>query len=283
MNIFRANSPAGTQTTSIKKFRSAARLLTFAAVAAFAFTSASNAFAACTGGSALKGRFSVLVAGGTTAGNSKYVDGTMTFDGACGINGFVSIGENGTANNFVGISGTYSTNPDNTLSLSLALPNGNETYDVGVSSIFGEALGIETDGTAYATIDLKPQVAPVVNSAPVTNYNNATIKGNWAAMCTAATGQVDLVYVSIDGASNYQGVFGTITGTEHIYVSGPQVLSAIGHYAVLSDGTFGGSLAVGGAYPFGFTGSVTNNGNEIQYNVIQGSGVIQACSAKRVS
>jgi hypothetical protein len=283
MMNFRANSLDTTQTNAAGKYRSMKRLLAFAAVAAFGLISASDARAACTGGSSLKGRFSLLVAGGTTAGASKYIDGTMTFDGACGITGFVSVGENGTANNFIGVSGSYTTNSDNTLSLSLALPNGNETYDVGVTPIFGEALGIETDGTAYATIDLKPQVAPVVNAAPVTNYSNATIKGNWAALCTAATGQVDLLYVSIDGASNYQGVFGTITGTEHIYVSGPQVLSALGHYAVLSDGTFGGSLAVGGAYPFGFTGSVTNNGNEIQYNVIQGSGVIQACSAKRVS
>jgi hypothetical protein len=284
MNTLRANLANCTQTNSTRKFRSATRLLTFAAIAAFGLASASSASAACTGGSTLKGRFGVLVSGGTKAGAGKYVDGTMTFDGACGVTGTVSVGENGTTVNFTNVTGSYYTNSDNTISLSLALPNGTETYDVGFSPIFGEAIGVETDGTAYATIDLKPQTAPVVNSAPVTNYNNATVKGTWAAACTSGTpGQIDLNYFTIDGSNSYYGVFGNITGVDHIYQTQFGIQPIAGHYAVLSDGTFGGSLTVAGAYPFGFTGSINNNGNELQYNVIYGTGVIEACIAKRVS
>jgi hypothetical protein len=284
MNTLRANLSNGTQTNSTKKFRSATRLLSFAAIAAFGLASASSASAACTGGSTLKGRFGVLVSGGTKAGAGKYVDGTMTFDGACGVTGTVSVGENGTAVNFTSVTGSYNSNPDNTISLSLALPNGTETYEVGFSPIFGEAIGVETDGTAYATIDLKPQTATVVNSAPVTSYSNATLKGTWAAACTAGTpGQVDLNYVTIDGSTSYYGTFGNITGVDYIYQAQFGIQPIAGHYAVLSDGTFGGSLAVAGAYPFGFTGSLSSNGNEIQYNVIYGTGVIEACIAKRVS
>jgi hypothetical protein len=284
MNFFRANHSSSTQTKSTNKYSSVTRLLTFAAVAAFGLASSSNAFAACNGGSTLKGRFGVLISGGTKAGAGKYVDGTMTFDGACGINGTVSIGENGTVNNFASVTGSYNTNPDNTITVNLALPNGTETYDVGFSPIFGESVGIETDGSAYATIDLKPQVAPVVNSAPIANYTNATLKGTWAAACTSGTpGQLDLTYVTVDGSTSYYGVFGNITGVDHVYTTGFQNLGISGHYAVMADGTFGGSLTVAGEYPFGFTGSLSSNGNELQYNVILGTGVIEACIAKRVS
>ncbi|WP_263374514.1 hypothetical protein [Granulicella aggregans] len=284
INTLRANLANGIQTSSTRKFRSATRLLTFAAIAAFGLASTSSASAACNGGSTLKGRFGVLVSGGTKAGAGKYVDGTMTFDGACGVNGFVSVGENGTVNNFISVTGSYNTNADNTISLSLALPNGTETYDIGFSPIFGEAIGVETDGTAYATIDLKPQTAKVVSSAPVTTYNNATLKGTWAAACTAGSpGQVDLNYITIDGSTSNYGTFGNVTGVDHIYQAQFGIQPIAGQYAVLSDGTFGGSLTVAGAYPFGFTGSISSNGNELQYNVIYGTGVIEACIAKRVS
>jgi hypothetical protein len=284
MNVFRANNSASTQTSTANRFRPTMRLLSLAALGLFGLSSFSSASAACTGGSTLKGRFGVLVSGGTASNVGKYIDGTVTFDGACGLTGLVSIGENGIANNFVNVTGTYNTNFDNTINIKLALPNGAESYDVGFSPIFGEALGVEIDGTAYATIDLKPQVAPALNSAPVTVYNNATIKGTWAAACTAGTpGQVDLNYFTIDGSNSYYGTFGNITGNDHIFLSSFGVQGIAGHYSVLSDGTFGGSLAAGGQYPFGFTGSINNNGNELQYNVILNTGVIEACVAKRVS
>jgi len=257
-------------------------------LAALGFAAPSQAHAAtCTGGATLSGSFGVLVAGSTTTNVPKYLDGVLTFNGACAITGVLTVGEpNVTAQNFVTVSGSYNTNTDGTIAISLTLPHvtAPETYTVGYSQAFGEALGQEDDSTAIATIDLKPQVFPATN--PPVTYNNAAVKGTWTASCSSTAGGFsDLNYFTFDGTSGGSGGAGNVSGVDDSnnsarFYDEPYV----GGYIVGSNGTIGGNVTVAGE-TYAYTGVIDNNLNEIQY-VYQtpnsASTSFVNCTAKRV-
>jgi hypothetical protein len=264
------------------------RLFALAGLAAAALCAPLQAKAACTGGATLSGSYGVLVSGATAANVPKYLDGVITFNGACGLSGEVTIGEPGKATqNFATIAGTYTTNADGTIGLSLSLPNVSavETYVVGYSAVFGEALGEETDSSAIATIDLKPQTFP--NPATASTYSNASLKGTWTAACIGAGGGFsDLNYFVFDGTSNSSGVGNITNGVDDsnnnaAFYDTPYT----GTYAVAANGVLGGNVVVAGTN-YGFTGVIDNNGNEIQYVFTKPGSLpygFVGCTAKRVA
>jgi hypothetical protein len=250
-----------------------------------AIAAPAQAQSSCSGGSILNGWYGGLITGNTLKGVAKFIDGTFNFNGACAFTGTVDIGENATTGNFTSISGTYGANADGTLSLSFTLPGETspETYNVGVSPLFNEALGIETDPSAVATIDLKAQNYPATGSHEV--YNNASLKGTFTAACSGSTAYSDLNYFTFDGTTNASGI-GGITGADRFNNSAQfGDLPYTGTYVVASDGYFGGSVLVGGSSAFGFSGVIDNDLNEIQfvYNTGTTPQDIVSCVGKRVA
>jgi hypothetical protein len=227
----------------------------------------------------------VYVSGATNTGVPKYLDGIVSFD-KCKLSGTVTMGEPGVASqNFAAVTGTYDVQADGTIALSFLLPGvaAPETYVVGYSQIFGEALGEETDSSAIATIDLKPQSFPVRLTA--TSYNNASLSGTFTASCSSGGGGFsDLNWFTFDGTSNAENGAGNISGVDDSnnnaqFYDEPY----IGSYAVLPDGNFGGAVTVAGQ-TYGFTGIIDNNGNEIQYVFTQPGNPVAfvGCTGKRV-
>jgi len=248
------------------------------------FGAPSHAKASCVSGKTLHTRYGLLVSGATTTGVPKYLDGTITFNGACGLTGTVTIGEPGVpSQNFASIAGTYNTQKDGTIWITLSLPNvaNVETYVVGFSKMFGEALGEETDSSAIATIDLKPQ--NFSNPSPQSSYSNADLAGAFTASCYGMGGGFsDLNYFSFDGTTDANGV-GNITGVDDSnnnaeFYDEPY----IGSYAVLPDGSFGGNVTVAGTN-YGYSGVLDNNRDEVQYVFTRADGTaFVGCTAKRV-
>jgi len=96
---------------------------------------------------------------GATGGGGKYLSGSAYFNGgtltATNVNG----GINSTYGNTTA-TGTYTVNSNNTISITMNLAGQTtaQTYVVAVSEAGNEAVGIETDGTAIATIDIQSQL-----------------------------------------------------------------------------------------------------------------------------
>jgi hypothetical protein len=262
------------------------RLFIIFGVGAFGLAAPSVAQAACTGGSTLSGYYGMEVNGQTPSSVGKFLNGVVYFNGSCALQANVTIGENGSVNAFANFTGTYNTNPDNTITISFTLPGATapETYNVGYSPIFNEATGIETDSSATASIDLKAQNYPASGNHNV--YTTASLKGTWAATCTGAGGTYsDLNYISFDGSTSNYGVFGNVTGiddsNDDAQYSG---LPLAGEYGVNPIGDFGGYSVVGST-TVGFSGVIDNNLNEIQYNVSTAGANgadVESCVAKRV-
>jgi hypothetical protein len=260
-------------------------LATALAAAACAAPTAARA-ATCTGGAAIKGTYGVLVSGANTNGVAKYLNGVLSFDGACGIAGMATIGEPGVATqNFASVSGSYTKNSDGTISLSLTLPNvaAPETYVVGMSQIAYEALGEETDSSAVATIDLRPQNP--TNPATKLIFNNASLQGTYAAACIGGSAGTfsDLNFFSFDGKTNGSGA-GSIKGVDDSN-NGAQFYDEpyVGTYAVLANGNFGGAVTVAGG-TYGFSGVITNAGKQISFIYTNPSSVaFVSCIGKLVT
>jgi hypothetical protein len=260
------------------------RAMMLLALLACGFAAPSRALAACVGGSTLSGSYGMLAHGQTPSGQLKFLNGWIYFNGACLLTGSLTIGEGGTVNSFATVNGSYNTNADNTITISLTIPGeaAPETYDVGYSPVFGEALGLETDSSAVGSIDFKQQIYP--QTGPHNVYNDASLKGTFAASCEGATGgDSDLNYVSFDGNTNG---YGNVTGYDHsddygTFFTAPYA----GQYGVNSTGTFGGYVVVTGGATVGFSGIIDNNLNEIQY-VYSFAGPtgsdFEYCTAKRV-
>jgi hypothetical protein len=232
--------------------------------------SARSATTTCLSGGSLKGSYGLEVAGFTTS-LGKFLNGVVTFNGACGFTGSVTIDENSTVQSFVSISGAYSGNTsDNTISISFTLPGEvvPETYQVGLTPLFSEAVGIETDSSAVATISLKAQNY-------TGTYNKSSLYGTFSVSCIgAASASSDLNYVTFGAPNTTSGGYGTISGIDY-YHNGMTVgtLPYVGLYEVGSNGAFGGEVSVGTAtitantaYNFGFSGVIDNNLQEIQFN-----------------
>jgi len=241
--------------------------------------------ATCVGGAALNGYYGMQVVGATPNATPKFLNGMVYFNGACALAGSVTIGENATVNSFANVSGSYTTNADNTITISLLLPGATtpETYDVGVTPVFNEALGVETDSSAAASIDLK--TIGYRPTGPASYYNNASIKGTFVASCGggAAIGYSDLNLFTFDGTL---GTGNIVAGTDHYNNNaafGQQTY--IGYYGVNSIGTFGGYVVLSGGEIFGFSGVIDNNNNEIQFvysTPNPGASDVVACTGKRI-
>jgi hypothetical protein len=211
-----------------------------------------------------------FVVGGTaqSGGGGKFLSGSIHLDGAGGLTGN---NVNGGINQQYGntsVTGSYSVNPDNTITLTMNLANQTtaQTYVVGVSESGNEALGIESDSSANATIDMQNQLWPS-NTPP---YSNASLNGTYSASCSGA--EVDLNYVTFDGNGNITA--GVDAYDDGWYGDNPYT----GTYTVNSDGTFSGNFP-GPIYDiFTMTGVLDNTTAEIEYTYYQsGLGGVVSC------
>lgn len=256
------------------------RTLMIAGTAAVGLSLPTHAFA-CTGGSTLNGPYGILV-GGTSpsTGGSKFLSGLLTFNGACGLTGQITYGTYGLSNssksevNFQSVSGSYNTNSDGTIQISFT-PSGSsvaQVYEVGYSAAANEALGIETDGTYVATVDLQAQNW-------TSGYSYGSLTGTFAVSCQGvASAFSDLNYVTFDGKGN-------LTGYDYYNNGGNQGASATynGSFAVTSSGIIGGALQ-GSFSVFQYVGVLDNANNEIQFIYFEnGLGAITTCTGKKTT
>jgi hypothetical protein len=232
------------------------------------------AHASCVGGSSLVGYYGVLIGGNslTPIMGGKYLSGAIHFDGRCGLTGaHLTGGINGSLST-ASVTGSYALNANGVVSITFNLSDGSaaQTYMVGVTQSTKEAVGIETDGSATATIDLTPQrISPPA-------YSNASMIGTFAVVCSGlAAYKDDLNLVTFDGQGN-------LSGQNPFDVDGfIGTAPYTGTYTVLADGTFQGVLA--GSYSeYAFSGVIDNKLGEVQYTyAAAGVGGIVACSGKK--
>jgi hypothetical protein len=221
---------------------------------------------ASSGTANLSGYYGIVVGGNAqTGGGGKYLSGSVYFDGVGGLTASnLNGGINGTYGNTTA-TGTYTLNSDNTISITMNLAGQStpQTYIVGVSEGGKEAAGIETDGSAIATIDIQSQL-----QLPAKPYNLASLNGTYSASCGGS--EVDLNYVIFDGQGNLTGVDAYDDGG---FGNSPYT----GTYTVNSDGTFAGGFA--GSYSvFTMTGVIDNATAEIEYTYDQsGVGGVVSC------
>ena len=230
----------------------------------------SLAHAACVGGATLKGGYGVLIQGVAANGQSaRFHVGALTFDGSCGITGKVTGGINAQVSNNT-ITGSYGTNSDNTITVTLTLSGQSvvQTYIVGYSVTNSEAMGVETDGSAVATIDLQAQKS----TKP---YTLSSLYGTFATACLNAPGYSDLNYVAFYGNGSSKGIDAWNDGGNRGDAPYAQ------NYTVNADGTFQATLVTPGFTVYSLYGVIDNANNEIQYIYTQGSyGAVLACTGK---
>jgi hypothetical protein len=210
----------------------------------------------------LYGWYGLLIAGpsSTPGAGGKYLTGAIYFNGIGGLAGYnVNGGSNGQVGN-TSVTGTYAVNSDSTITIALNLKGQSaaQTYVVGVRQTSFEAVGIETDGSAIATIDLQSQY--LFWNFP---YNNASLSGTFSAQ---------LNYVSFDGKGNLSGV----DPYDDNNMLGTSPFS--GTYTVSSDGTFSAVTAPS----VSITGVIDNFNTEIEYTFnVAGQGEIISCVGKK--
>jgi hypothetical protein len=226
----------------------------------------------------LYGWYGLLVSGpsATPGAGGEYLSGALFFDGHGGISGKnVNGGINGQSGN-TSVTGSYAAStqgasPEEMIDITLQLLNqlAPQTYVVSVRRSNGEAVGIETDGSAIATIDLRPQF----DFPNPSSFNNAALSGSFAAICTGNPGNfAQLNSVTFDGKGNLAGV----DAYDDNNVEGVDTFS--GTYTVNSDGTFSAVTAP----TVSITGVIDNFYTEIAYTYnVAGLGEIMACVGKK--
>jgi len=241
----------------------------FVLISGFAAT-AGHAWATCTGGATFNGGYGVLIQGIAASGYSgRFHVGALTFNGACGITGEMVGGIGGSVSRAT-VTGSYTTNSDNTITITLTLSGQSvvQTYIVGYSYTNSEAMGVEADGSAVATIDLQAQKW-------TKGYSASTLFGTFATSCLNAPGYSDLNYVAFYGNGTSQGIDAWNDGGNR--GDAPYVQS----YTVNSDGTFQATLVTPGFTQYALYGVIDNANNEIQYIYTDGSyGAVLACTGK---
>jgi hypothetical protein len=233
----------------------------------------------CKAGKFLAGTYGLLVGGNSLAQNAtggKYLTGALTFNKfACTLSGAHITGGNNGASTTQSVTGTYALNSDGTITISLSPADKSPTqiYVVGVSQSNWEAVGIETDGSAAATIDLMPQVS-ISQPSPV--YTNASLVGRFAIVCNGlASYKDDLNYVSFDGKGNLSGQ------NPYDYDGAIGDSPYAGSYSVNPDGTLSGVLF--NAYSeYTFNGVIDARGLDVKYIYDRaGFGEIVACHGRK--
>jgi hypothetical protein len=224
--------------------------------------------------SALNGWYSLLVSGpsATVGAAGKYLSGSLLFNGAGAVSGTnVNGGINGQYVNST-VTGTYALNGDGTIAITLNLAGQStaQTYNVSISETGNEAVGIETDGTALAQIDLQAELWP---NPAIQPYTTASLVGTYAAACSGDPGSYsELNYVTFDGKGNLSG----INAFDNNGSQGDGAYT--GTYSVKGDGTFSGALA-GSSSQYSFTGALSNVTSEIVYTYdLAGTGGVIACT-----
>jgi hypothetical protein len=215
----------------------------------------------------LLGYYGILVGGtGENVWGRDNLSGSVYFDGAGGLtstnlNGGLASGFSNTT-----ATGTYTVNSDNTISITLHLAGQDvpQTYVVAASS--GKAAsGIETDGTAVATIDLQSQLQP-----PGTTYNLSSLQGTYSASCGGY--EVDLNWVTFDGNGH---ILASVDAYDDGYYGDNPYT---GTYTVNSDGTFIGNFDGPIYNVFTMTGVLDNGTAEMEYSYYQaGFGEVVTC------
>ncbi|HEY6767681.1 MAG TPA: hypothetical protein VI386_23255 [Candidatus Sulfotelmatobacter sp.] len=224
----------------------------------------------------LYGWYGLLVAGpsATTGAGGKYLTGALYFDGKGNISGYnVNGGINGQVGN-TSVTGTYVANTSGaiagtlTVNLKLANQTAVQTYVVSVRQTTFEAVGIETDGSAIATIDLQNQIVFWSNS-----FNNAALSGTFASVCTGNPGNyAQMNYVTFDGKGNLAG----IDPYDDNNIEGVNPFA--GTYTVYPDGTFSAVTAP----TVSITGVIDTFYTEIEYTyALSGVGEIISCVGKK--
>ena len=204
----------------------------------------------------LNGWYGVLVQGSTTGASpaAKYLTGALLFNGAGGISGsniYSGAGAGQPA------TGSYVVNADCSLTINLTVgTSAAQVYTVGITA-GNEAVGIETDGSAVATIDLQAQYATVTTGL---NFTSSSLNGTYATSCYGPQGSYsDLNLVTFSN--------GTLSGTDPYNNNGSSAGANVpytGTYTVNTDGTFSGALTVEGT-PFDFYGVISAGGKEVEY------------------
>lgn len=242
---------------------------TIAGLAALCCAVPTAANASCQNGYTLYGSYGLLVAGNSlSGGTTKFLSGVLNSSGNCTLSGTLTGGLNG-AQVTSAATGTYTYNNDGTLTVTLTLAGDpvTQTYAIGLGTFPTEGTGIETDGTAQASIDLLAQNWPFQN-------NNRTLNGVFATTCIG-TYASDLNYVSFDGN-------GHLSGVDVFNNGGNQGNSPYtGNYNVNPDGSFTGTLN-GNFSQFTFFGVIDNFTRQISYVYNQaGFGTLVSCIGKK--
>jgi hypothetical protein len=165
--------------------------------------------------------------------------------------------------------------PNNTILMTLK-PTGQtltQTYTIGrtTGGFLGvqpiSAYGLETDGSATATIVLRSQ------NAPLFGYATGSLHGTYQLACTGANQtDSDLNTLTFDGA-------GGITGLDVFNNGGGQGSGPIsGTYKVFSDGTFSAVLNKNFT-GYAITGVISNLTQALDYTyTYTGIGSVVSCS-----
>ncbi len=222
----------------------------------------------------LQGYYGLLIQGTAQSGSGgKYLSGSAYFNG-----GSISVtnltggssGGLGTTYSTTTATGTYAVNSNNTVTITLNIAGQStpQTFIVGVAEGGNEALGVESDGTAIASIDLQAQL-----QLPASSYNAASLNGTYSASCSGS--EYDLNYVNFAGN-------GTLSGVDPYYDGSYGDSPYTGNYTVNSDGTFSATFA--GTYDvFTLDGVIDNGNSEIEYTYLEsGTGGVVGCIGESI-
>jgi hypothetical protein len=233
-----------------------------------------NAHAACaTSTASLHGWYAMLVNGTTLGANvgPKLLAGALLFDGVSTVSGnnvYASQGVDST------VAGTYALNTDCTLTITMTIGSTPaQVYSVAIKTS-NEAVGIEIDTSAVATIDLQAQYATYTTGL---NFTSTSANGLFTGACYGASAygaatngpasvQSDLNIVtfsngSLSGTDPSQGN-GTVMAVANHYYSGT--------YTVNTDGTLSGTVTVDGD-SYNFYGVIASGGAELEYFFTNGT------------
>jgi len=110
----------------------------------------------------LRGNYGIVVGGTAKRLGREYLSGSVYFDGVGGLSGANVNGGLGQQYVNTSVAGSYAVNSNNTISITMNLAGQStpQTFVVAVSESGDEAAGIETDGTAIATIDMQNRFGP---------------------------------------------------------------------------------------------------------------------------
>jgi hypothetical protein len=233
------------------------RKIAFSVVCCHLLLPASGFAASCAASlGSLNGWYGMLVAGSTVGASvaPKYLTGALLFNGAGSISALHVY--SGAAVDSAA-TGTYVVNADCTVTITLTVGGGTPQVFTVALRQSKQAVGIETDASAVATIDLQPQYATVTTGL---NFTGSSLNGTFAASCSGPAGS----YTDLNLATFKSGA---LAGTDPYNNGGTYQVSNnpySGTYTVNSDGTFSGSLTVDGTN-FDFYGVISNVNAKVEY------------------